>query len=305
MTIPLQARGFDLRQRAERVAAGLPPLLVQAERVATTVAQGVHGRRRVGVGESFWQFRPYQTGDTSTQIDWRQSAKRERLFIRQNEWEAAESVWFWRDSSNSMDWRSRYAEITKRDRAEVLLLALASLLVRGGERIALLGDGLAPSASRITLDRFAQTLVQSESKHTLSLPEIVELPRFAALILLSDFLAPFENLATLVHHFASLGVRGHLVQVHDPAEEDLPYIGRTRFEGLEGEGTLTIGRTESLRADYQRKIAERRAQLEDLARLSGWSFITHRTDRSPQTALLALYTAIAGNRQSLASVRMI
>ncbi len=52
-------RGSRLRQRAEALAATLPPLLVAAERVAATVAQGVHGRRRAGMGESFWQFRRY------------------------------------------------------------------------------------------------------------------------------------------------------------------------------------------------------------------------------------------------------
>jgi len=65
----------SLRDCAEQSAAVLPPLLVAAERVATTVAQGVHGRRRVGQGETFWQFRQYEPGDAATRIDWRESAK--------------------------------------------------------------------------------------------------------------------------------------------------------------------------------------------------------------------------------------
>ena len=52
----------DIHQRAELLAERLPPLLVAAERVAMTVAQGVHGRRRVGVGETFWQFQALPTG---------------------------------------------------------------------------------------------------------------------------------------------------------------------------------------------------------------------------------------------------
>src|SRR5512146_2442855 len=95
-----------LQHRAEELAAALPPLLVAAERVAATVAQGVHGRRRVGQGESFWQFRQYEPGDSLQRIDWRESAKSERLFIRQTEWEAAQSVWAWRDFSPSMNYAS-------------------------------------------------------------------------------------------------------------------------------------------------------------------------------------------------------
>ena len=119
-----------IRQRAEQLAALLPPLLVEAERIAVTVAQGVHGRRRVGTGDAFWQFRRYQPGDPAQAIDWRQSAKRQSYFIRQNEWEAAESVWLWRDDSPSMAWRSNFGPCEKLERATLLLLATAALLVR-------------------------------------------------------------------------------------------------------------------------------------------------------------------------------
>ena len=91
-------------RRAEALGARLPPLLIAAERVAATVAQGVHGRRRVGQGDSFWQFRHFVQGDAVARIDWRQSAKSGRVgaggwFIRETEWEAAQTVSLWRDGS--------------------------------------------------------------------------------------------------------------------------------------------------------------------------------------------------------------
>jgi len=94
--------GVDRRRaRAEAVASRLPALQVAAERVAMTVLQGVHGRRRVGQGEAFWQFRRYAPGDALVRIDWRQSAKRSHVFVRETEWEAAQSAWLWRDASPS------------------------------------------------------------------------------------------------------------------------------------------------------------------------------------------------------------
>ena len=128
-------------------AAALPPLLVAAERVAATVAQGVHGRRRVGQGETFWQFRHYQPGDAASRIDWRESAKSQRLYVRETEWEAAQSVWLWRDASPSMDYASASRRLpTKRERAELILRWRSPrLLVRGGERVTLLGSGPAGS----------------------------------------------------------------------------------------------------------------------------------------------------------------
>ena len=284
-----------MRQRAEQLAAPLPPLLVAAERVAATVAQGVHGRRRVGSGETFWQFRRYQSGDAASAVDWRQSAKRQSLFIRQNEWAAAESVWLWRDASPSMHYRSPLAATEKAERASLILLALAALLVRGGERVALLGEGNAPTTGRAALDRLAAVLLLAgEPAAEPSLPPVVGLPRFAQVVLIGDFLSPMGEIAELVRNYAAAGVNGHLLQVLDPAEEDLPFIGRTRFEGLEGEGSHTVGRADALRDAYGRRIRERRDALRGLCGAIGWSFSGHRTDRPPQTALLALYAALSG-----------
>src|SRR5438132_10995917 len=174
------AEPVSVHLRGEELASMLPPLLVAAERVATTVAQGVHGRRRVGQGETFWQFRQYEPGDAATRIDWRESAKSQRLYVRETEWEAAQSVWLWRDGSSSMDYSSAgyiagAGWPTKRDRAELLLVALASLLVRGGERLTLLGSAVAPITGRVALTRLGQ-LIEGASV-TDGLPVFEPLPR--------------------------------------------------------------------------------------------------------------------------------
>src|ERR1700743_3799493 len=137
-----------LQHEADGLGAGLPPLMVAADHLASSVSLGVHGRRRAGIGESFWQFRRYQNEDAA-RIDWRQSAKSQHLFVREREWEAAQTVWFWRDSGPGMGFSSGAA--SKKERAELLLLALASLLVRGGERVGFLGGEGRPAASRLAL----------------------------------------------------------------------------------------------------------------------------------------------------------
>ena len=292
--------------RAEQLAATLPALLVAAERVAATVVQGVHGRRRVGIGETFWQYRRYQGGDSATAIDWRQSAKSQKTFVRENEWEAAQSVWLWRDGSASMDYQSASstssgtssgnatASERKQDRADLLLLALASLLLRGGEHVGLYGQDNIATGGRATLNRLGAHLLDPHTGE-IGLPEPGRLPRLAQLVLFSDFLAPLEEIERTVKRFANQGARGHLLQILDGAEEDLPFQGRTEFEGLEGEGKVLIGRVESLRDEYRLRMALQREGLNDIARRAGWGFTAHRTDRTPQTALLALYSALSGD----------
>ena len=288
----MKATGADLHHRAERLAASLPPLMVAAKRVASTVAQGVHGRRRVGQGETFWQFRRYQPGDSAPRVDWRQSAKSTHLYIRETEWEAAQSVWLWRDASASMDYASAPALGPKRRRAELLLLALSVLLVRGGERVAVLGSGLRPTAGRVVLTRIAHMIEDGEPA-TGSLPVPEALPRHARVVLIGDFLSPLPEIKDAIAAFDALGVRGHMVQVLDPAEETLPFAGRVRFVGPEAEGFALIGRAETAAGDYARAMAAHQAEIGLLARSAGWSFVRHRTDRSPEAALLALYLGLA------------
>lgn len=288
----MKATGADLHHRAEVLAAPLPPLMVAAKRVASTVSQGVHGRRRVGQGETFWQFRRYQPGDSTPRIDWRRSAKSSHLYIRETEWEAAQSVWLWRDASASMDYASQPVLGPKRRRAELLLLALCVLLVRGGERVTVLGSGARPASGRVVLARIARMLEDGEPATT-SLPVTEALPRHARIILVGDFLSPLPEVKAAIAAFDALGVRGHILQVLDPAEETLPFAGRVRFLGPEAEGAALIGRAETAGAGYARAMAAHQAGISDLARLAGWGFLRHRTDHSPAAALLALYLGLA------------
>lgn len=285
------AEAARLQLQAEAAAARLPLLLLHAERIAATVALGVHGRRSAGPGESFWQFRRYQPGDPAALIDWRQSARNDPLYVRETEWMAAQSAWLWADASPSMRWRSRNSLPEKRERAQVLALALAALLLRGGERVGLLGGTRAPAVGRGVLARLAAELL--DDKSDAGLPAAV-LPRFGFAVLVSDFMMEAATVADAVAHWGSAGVRGQLVHLLDPAEESLPYEGRMQFLGLEGEGNLLAPRAEALRDAYRARLAAHRAALAEAARAWGWGFITHRTDQPPEPALLVLHQALEG-----------
>ena len=291
-------RASALRPRAEAAASALPPLLIEASRVAAAVTPGTHGRRRIGQGDTFWQFRPYEPGEPASRIDWRESAKSDRLYVRETEWEAAQSVFLWRDSSASMDYASTPNLPSKRARADLLTLALAALLVRGGERVTLLGSGLVPGHGRFTLDRLALLLERgggdpAGGNADGDLPIFESLPRHGHMVLMGDFLAPLEAIHERVLRFADAGLKGHVLQILDPAEESLPFAGRVRFEGMERESPLLISRVEDIRAAYIEKLARHRDGLASLTRLASWSFGVHRTDQSPQYALLGLYRALA------------
>lgn len=287
-----------LYNRAEAIGAELPALLVEAHRIAHSVAPGIHGRRRRGPGETFWQFRRYQFGDSVQRIDWRQTAKSDRVYIRETEWEVAQSVWIWRDASPSMDFASDPNLPRKADRASLLAMALGVLLVRGGERIALAETGRPPSSGPGALLAMADEL----SRHQVSPPSASEailgrarqLPRHARVVLIGDFLEPVEETHRLLKALAAQRIRGHLLRVVDPAEETLPYDGRVLFDDPEDGHSTLVDWVASSRPAYIEAWRRHGESLRDAARIAGWSIDTHHTDRPPEEALLALYLAVAG-----------
>jgi uncharacterized protein (DUF58 family) len=288
-------RVFTLEREAHGVAERLPELLLEADRIAQTVAHGIHGRRRSGPGETFWQFRTYESQDAAQLIDWRRSASSDHLYVREREWEAAHTLWLWPDLSASMAFKSHLSDVTKRDRALVLTLAAAELLVRSGERVGLLGL-TQPYASRRAATRLAEAIAAhaGASQLTAGKPSAVRVGRFSGLVLVSDFLDPIEEIRESVEALAANGATGHMIQVLDPAEETLPYEGRTEFLASEGGGSWVADRAESLRPRYQARLKLHREALQALALRLGWSFMTHHTDRPPTEPLLSLIMRLEG-----------
>ncbi len=286
MTTPLA-----LRSKAESLAAPLPALLAGAEHLATTVLLGEHGRRRAGMGDTFWQYRPAQAGDDARAIDWRRSARSDASFVQDKEWQIAQSVILWVDQAASMTFTSTDNLPTKATRARTLALATAILLLRGGERVGLTGLRLPPRRGEQQLARMAEMLSQDIDADYGSPDAHGMLPHSRALFI-SDFLGDIAPVQDALTKAADRGVRGALVQVLDPQEEAFPFDGRTIFQSMSGgieHETLKAG---DLRARYLDRLAARKDALTTLARTTGWQFNGHRTDHSATAALLWIYGAL-------------
>src|SRR5436305_9282316 len=279
------------QQASHDLARRLPSLVASAKELAATIMHGVHGRRRAGVGETFWQFRPFTFGEPAQRIDWRRSARDDRLYIREREWEAAHTIFLWMDLSPSMAFLSSMARHSKADRALVLGLATADLLVRGGERVGLLGMTRAMAARNI-VERLSEALVlterQIEPAGHADFPSDEPPPRRSQALLIGDFLVAPDELAPRLKRIASNGARGHLVMIADPVEETFPFEGHTEFLDVDSGALFRAGRAEAYRADYVKRLAQHRDRVRSAAREAGFSFALHRTDAPPATALLAL-----------------
>lgn len=286
MTTPLA-----LRAKAESLVAPLPPLLAEAEHLAQSVMLGEHGRRRAGLGDTFWQYRPAQDHDAARSIDWRRSARSDAAFVQDKEWQIAQSIILWIDQAASMGFASDADLPSKSARARLLGLATAILLIRGGERVGLTGLRLPPRRGENQLMQMAAALSQDDTTDYGS-PETQGMLPHSRALFISDFLGDMAATEAAVMKAADRGVRGALLQILDPQEETFPFAGRTIFESMSGtlrHETLKAG---DLKSRYLDRLAERKDRLTNLARATGWQFSTHHTNTPATSALLWLFQAL-------------
>ncbi|MGA9279863.1 MAG: DUF58 domain-containing protein [Pseudolabrys sp.] len=281
---------------ARKLADAMPRLILEARRVASTVIHGLHGRRRAGPGENFWQYRRFVSGEPAQHVDWRRSARDDHLYVREREWEASHTVWIWPDRSPSMTFASALSSDSKLERALVFAFALAEVLVQGGERVGVPGL-MRPTANRHVIEKMAESILHDPTERASLPPNFAPSP-LSEIVMLSDLWSPIAEVRATIAQLSATGAHGHVVQIVDPAEESFPYSGRVEFIEPEGAGSVTAGRAETWRNDYQNIVARHRADIRAETNLRGWSFAIHRTDRPASELLLVLHSRMGDNAQT-------
>src|SRR4249920_283831 len=282
--------------KSRKLAARVPRLILEARRVASTVIHGLHGRRRAGPGENFWQYRRFVSGEPAQNVDWRRSARDDHLYVREREWEASHTVWIWPDRSPSMSFTSALSNNSKLERGLVISFALAEVLVQGGERVGIPGL-MRPTASRNVIEKMAESILHDPTERASLPPSFVPSP-LSEVVMLSDLWSPIADVRATIAQLSATGAHGHVVQIVDPAEESFPYSGRVEFIEPDGAGSVTAGRAETWRNDYQNIVARHRADIRAETDLRGWSFAIHRTDRPASELLLVLHSRMGDNAQA-------
>ncbi len=282
------------RRDAEGLAQGFAELLAEARQLAANISLGAHGRRRAGVGEDFWQYRAAVDTDAVRDIDWRRSARSDAHFVRQQEWQNTQSVHIWADRGGSMAFRSDDSLPLKLERANVLALALSILLAKAGEKVGLL-DLADPARQGLgQVDRLASALVRTNLSDDFSVPPKKEMKQGQKAVFMSDFLGDWTEIFEGLSHAAHQNVDGYIVQILDPVEQDFPFKGRTVLLSMNNQHKFETMRAQSLREEYQEKLAERQAALQQLSKRTGWRYSCYTTNTPATPQLLWLYQALGG-----------
>ncbi|MDP2696589.1 DUF58 domain-containing protein [Thalassospira sp.] len=277
--------------RARSLAARLPQLVDESRRMATSLRSGLHGNRKVGPGSDFWQFRPYVTGDPASQIDWRRSARSDHTFIRQTEWQASHTYWIWPVMGSSMFWSSDPYISEKADRALVLALALADLLVGNGETVGTFDGEHTRITSAHHLEKLAHAMLASPGAMT-EVTATLQPGRKHSVVVLSDFLEfawPGSPLSQTLKFLTSSQNDGGLVQILDPAEVSPPFEGRVDLLDTRAKIVYRSEKFEDVRDGFESRARLWRARIQDAARDNNWLYDRHITAESANAALLTLY----------------
>lgn len=283
-----------LRGEAQSASQGLDALVLAAERLSAALSFGNHGLRRAGSGEEFWQYRPASDSDTTRAIDWRRSARTDTQYVRDREAQVAQSAVLWLSRGLGMDYAGGPDRPSKAARGAVLSLALGMALLRGGERVGLLGEP--PKSGRVQSDALARGLIApppepaGDDDH----PPLAALRPGQQVVLISDFLGEEQPVLDFLDRAAAMGLRGVMLQILDPDEESFPFSGAVLFRSASGKSRHDTRDAGGLREAYLARLADRRAMLTRAAQQSGWHFGTHDTASPPATALMWLAAALEG-----------
>lgn len=282
---------LSLRQKAAAEAERIPDLILQGERIATSILSGEHAQHRAGSGEKFWQYREYDPSDRPQDIDWRQTAKGDRVFIRQKEWQTTQTALFWCQNNAAMAYHSDKSLPSKHDAAIVMALALSILATNAGEQIAALNSNDMPGRQDNAMEKMAQHMVNDKTDE---LPDTTAMKAIknSTIFLLGDFLAPVDGIKDRLRHLRERSDNIVLIQILDPAELTLPFDGRIIFRSPDSttqHSEQLVENIETVRDEYQKRIHAHIKALAALCRKQGWHYIQHRTDASAGESLQMLW----------------
>lgn len=272
-----------------------------AERAAASILHGEHRQRKAGGGERFWQFREYYPGDRPQDIDWRQSGKTDRVFIRQKEWQTNQSAFLWCSQAPGMDFKSTDAPFSKADSARIITLAIGLLLTHGGEEIGLFGTQR-KGRSEAALQYVAAALMEKSNREE-TLPQ-GDVYKNSALFLSGDFLDPPDEISEHFKMLSAHSASGFVIQILDPAEINLPYDGRAVFEmPNEKKQRELVNNVASIRAEYNARIAAHIKAVQTISHDCGWNYVLHSTDNDIKDTLLEIWTTLTLHNSGTGTVR--
>jgi uncharacterized protein (DUF58 family) len=266
--------------KAQDLSASFERLLARHQTVSSLSAYGLHNRKRSGLGERFWQYRAYETGEDASKIDWRRSARGDQLYVKEKELESLRDYNIWIDCASSMKFLSTLGQEDKLTRAIIIGLAIADLILRSGDRVGLLGSS-APPSSHVALKKIAHQLEEHiVSNFNSSIPLLARPSKRSKIIIISDFLNNSANLKDTLNYYSNFEISGLIIMINDPCEVAFPFSGETQFFNTENNQHYYAGEAQHIAKQYHRVFEKHKLHTQKIAIENRFQYYHHITNQS-------------------------
>ncbi len=285
---------YNFLKSSDELSQNLPNLLSASSSLSKNILDGLHSTSFAGRGESFWQFREYQQGDTVTNIDWRKSASSKKILIKEKEKEISKNIFIYFDKSKSMHYKSSEKLKNKFFISVLLSLTLCRLFSRSSEEVYLFNEKNIPVNCSNNIGNFKSSFLL-EKNHSLPNPNYIKENSF--FIIFSDFLYEITELSNFISKLKDKNVIGYLVQVLDPMELDFDFIGHNELVDMETKERLVFGNNNSFSNDYKKRFEVMKKKLIELCILNNWTNSRYTTNVKPAEILLDIANKIIVNKR--------
>ncbi len=241
---------------------------------------GNHKRMYAGAGDEFFQYRPYEQGESVSRIDWRASAKQDKPLVRQWRQMQGQLVYFYLQNSPLLETAG------KKEYAEQIAYALSALMLEGQEEIVL------HQSQQSFKQHIAPLYMAQQNLDVSDVPYIKPLRRGSHFILVGDFLslgqAGLQNILSLVQN-----VQLYIVQVSAKEEVLYPFKGATEFKSLNDAQNMEALKSEDLRETYLKKRAALKLAYQSLCQKHAGAFMEVLSSDSIEQSLQKIYLKLS------------
>ncbi len=282
---------MTLHLKAQQLSASYSEILLQANSLAHSFMAGAHSRKMSGFGHEFWQHRPFLDGDDTKRIDWRQSAKRDDLYLREKEWETIQKIAFYCERHPSFSYSYSTKTPSKEKRSHLLILTLCFLLKKSGEHFSLIGsqdntfNNTEAKIETIANDLEQKTYTHSHENQAKALPFIF-----------GDFLHDLKETENILLSLSNKNNHGYVVQILDRSECTFPFKGRITFKDMNTEEHFLFDKSDSIKTQYLEKFNTHQAALKTLCHSLGYHYFLHITDTPAEKFLLDFFNIEGGRK---------
>lgn len=287
------------------VLARLQGLELRARRIVEGYVTGVHRSPYHGFSIEFAEHREYVPGDDLRFVDWKVFGKTDKFYLKQYEEETNLVCHLLVDASESMQYKSDDAPMSKLEYAQTIGAALAYLILQQQDSVGLatfdneirafVKASSNPSHLKQLLHVMEQTKPERKTRTGPLFHDLAErLKKRGVVIILSDMFDDVPSMLAGLKHFRHRRHEVILFHVLDPAELDFPFRSITMFKGLEQMPEIVTD-PRALRKAYLEEFGKFLQSVRKGCREQQVDYVEMRTDASLEVALSS-YLASRMNR---------